>query len=32
MTQFLAKVGTTTGEIEELALTADSESVLSTLR
>ena len=28
MTQFLAKVGTTTGEIEELALTADSESVL----
>jgi len=28
MTQFLAKVGTTTGEIEELALTADSENVL----
>ena len=28
MTQFLAKVGTLTGEIEELSLTADSESVL----
>ena len=28
MTQFLAKVGTLTGDIEELALTADSESVL----
>ena len=28
MRQFLAKVGTTTGEIEELALTADSETVL----
>ena len=28
MTQFLAKVGTLTGDIEELALTADTESVL----
>ena len=28
MTQFLAKVGTLAGDIEELALTADSESVL----
>ena len=30
MTQFLAKVGTTTGEIEELTLSADSENVLRT--
>ena len=28
MTQFLAKVGTTTGDIEELALSADSERTL----
>ncbi len=28
MTQVLAKVGTLTGDIEELALTADTESVL----
>jgi type IV pilus assembly protein PilC len=28
MTQFLAKVGTTTGDIEELSLSADSERIL----